>query len=220
MSLIPPADVTQVYIYNSKLAVLTSAFCDGFPNLESLNAMAQGIEIIRDNAFSQCRNLISLVLTTNQIKVLPENLFRQNPLLQMVAMVLMVAITSSGLIGITDNQFATNTRLQTLNLNNNQIADFPTSAVANCRELWTIWLDKNDLLDLDESSMILSLPQLWEVAINHNIIPCKRMEEIVTNFNRNNIQTPVFQTFQKKRIFQIGNYGNFSCMDGTCYPGQ
>lgn len=71
-----PEKINDAQVLASKLTVLSADFCETFPNLESLDALTQGVEVVAADAFHSCYNLQVLSLGRNAIQVLPEGLLK------------------------------------------------------------------------------------------------------------------------------------------------
>lgn len=204
-----PEAVVCVLIANSVIPILSGDICETFPNLQQLNVQAQGVESLEPNAFAACGNLEVLYLNNNSIAALPPRVFHSAVNLRSLF------LYNNSISTIDEQQFSANVELTELHLDHNLLTHFPVQAVANLQQLVVLFLENNDLFDLDVATLTSLLPDLQNLLINYNLIPCRRLREILEIFVQENVVVNTFGD-PKERIFNMCNIEGLACVDDDC----
>lgn len=196
--------VREVFLRESTVPTLTSAFCESFHLMTRFDALAQGIEVILEDAFANCFNLEGINLERNFIQILPEKLFANNYKLNVLG------LNHNKIIGILRNQFEYNPFLNNLILWDNHLSDFPVAAVSGTK-LSSLRLNSNDIFDLNVAELV-KLPYLKLIYLGGNIIPCPRLTQIVAQLNQTGIKINVEVQDPRQRHFRMGTTEGLDCV--------
>lgn len=164
--------IKKVRILSGEVPKLGGCICNAFNNLDEINLYNLGLEEITEEAFRNCKELTSLVLTKNKLSQLEPNVFSVN--------------TKLAELYVTDNQLdervidALPESLKILQLGDNKLKSFTLNkTLPNLR---TLILTANELTDLDTGNLIQNLPELQNLFINDNDFKCDRLQQIRDEF--------------------------------------
>lgn len=194
----------EVKCPSTKIAVLTSEFCRAFPLMTFFQGPNLNLELILEDAFENCEKIERIDLYDNNLHVIPEYLFAKNTNLRILF------LNDNKLFGIMPNQFQSNSKLWWLQLEENDLQEFPIDYVRNT-QLSHLLLNTNNIIDIDVDELV-RLPNIQQISINDNIFPCFRAKYILDRLAQWGI-TIREATKSKSRIFHMGTVnGNFECV--------
>lgn len=158
-----PVDTVKTlrWTWQTKMKSMPSVWFDTFPNLETVDLTGMGIEIITQTSLQNARKLKKLTLDKNNLRVIPEAVFKLAP--NLVDLDLdnnKITELQGALTGLT--------KLKTLTLNNNHIKVWTRNMLAGAPQLETLHLSNNDIETIEDGAM--ALPMLKELHLNLNRI--------------------------------------------------
>lgn len=207
-----PLEVRSTFINDSVVPVLTGNICKKFVNLRSLVAIRILIEDILEDAFKDCRNLISLDLSGNQIKHISNVLFQNTVQLKYFY------VESNFLKYIPDGLFSSISTLSAFSINHNRLKEVPINALSNQRELIILGIHSNDILNFNEDTINKMFPNLQTIEFNNNKLSCDRQFDIQEYFAENNVSTP-YTALPRYRYHQINQIGSVFCVGDVDWTG-
>lgn len=154
---IHPDKIKYLEITNSIIPVWTDVVCETFPNLEKIKAENNGLEQIIPKAFKKCRKLKDLQLGYNEILLIQPGTFEMM------------------------------SNLQILDLSHNELTSFSGRAVRGLDKLNFLYINSNQIFDVNELEIIAECPHLEFIFFDDNNLRCKRIRNILTNFRDNNV---------------------------------
>uniref|UniRef100_A0A336LT16 CSON003274 protein n=1 Tax=Culicoides sonorensis TaxID=179676 RepID=A0A336LT16_CULSO len=144
--------ITVLRINYSKIPKLNlTNICLAFPNLYRIYIGNSAVEEITPDSFNACLNVILIDLSSNKIKQLDMNLFKNNE------------------------------KLAWLDFENNQLKQIPNKIFNNCKKLFVLILTNNKLINLDDElidSINENCPEIRSIYWRGNKFKCERLEEI------------------------------------------
>lgn len=187
---------------------LTDSYCVAHPHTLRFKADKKSIKEVQSNAFSKCTAVTTIILNSNQIIRLVRDVFINNNKLEVLQL-------GENLIEqIDDDLFTALFNLKILGLGSNRIRYFPPGSVRNLNNLQHLYLQGNELLDIDERSLLGYLPILRTLGINNNDIPCKRVEQILKALKSRGVAKETASGRKRNRNYSIKKYDDIDCIDG------
>lgn len=187
---------------------LASSYCTAHPYALRLKADKKSVKEVQADAFSKCTSITTIMLNGNQISRLARDVFMNNNKLEVLQL-------GENLIeSIDDDLFSALFNLKILGLGSNRIRYFPAGAVRNCNNLQTLYLQGNEILDIDERSLLGYLPILRTLGLNNNDIACKRVEQILTELKARGISKETTSGKQRNRNYPTKKHEGIDCLDG------
>lgn len=156
-------DVQRLQIMFAQTPFIISKLFETFPNVQNLLIDSSGLTRIQLNAFSNARELTTVVIIRNSIREIPARVFASSPRLRSLDM------DTNRIENIDENAFDGLASLQLLYLDQNQINKLPTNVFRSLSSLRTLFLQDNQLNSLD-GSIFANNPQLFQVDIERNRI--------------------------------------------------
>lgn len=166
------AKITEIFVTQSTIPVLTKSICDTFPSLIRLYVDGANIKFVRKNAFEKCTEILEINLANNKVKKLQPETFTTNLKLNTLSL-------DKNLLSELPNQiFDTLVDLQFLHLQNNLLKEFKADLLVKNENLQRLYIFSNYLTDLDIETLHSKLPHLKAVHANNNDFPCKRVHAL------------------------------------------
>lgn len=187
ISNIPAREITSVNLVGylgARMHTLTSDLCDAFPNIEIFNADFLGLEKVEENAFEKCKKLERLYFSRNKLEDddLKPSLFKHNPRLRSL-------LLEGNMFKRLDMTVFNNLqKLEELRLYRNELEIFEIKNVTPLRKLDSLYLEYNQLMDVDEKEIIEKFPHLKEISLcNNPKISASRMNNLKDFFRARNV---------------------------------
>lgn len=197
-----PNQVRSVFIEKSTIPLLMGNICANFLNMRSLTAANVLIEEVHEDAFKECFRLISVDLSKNALRQLPENLFWNNQDLNYLY------LEGNFLKELPDQLLKSVTGLSALSLGQNRIKDVPFEALKNQKQLKVLQLHSNDILNIDEDKLVESFPDLQTFEFNNNQMSCDRLFEVHQYLIKKGVSVPYTAAarFRYHNILRVAEY--------------
>ncbi|KAL7014091.1 hypothetical protein ACKWTF_015737 [Chironomus riparius] len=161
---------------NNRIKTFSSIFCKKFPNLEIIKINDAAIEAIDDDSLINCKNLDSLIIFSNIIREIPENLLIKNSKLTYIR------IDSNQLTTLHKNIFQNQKELKEAWLNDNQLNFLPCNIFRSLVKLESLQLFNNELQSINPA-WFSNLQSLKWLGLNGNqisVIPSKCFTSLKT----------------------------------------
>lgn len=207
-----PDDVRSVFITNSTVPVLINNICNAFLNVRSITAQRIYIEEIREDAFEDCTRLISLDLSDNVIKSLPDRLF------QNVISFNYLYLDSNFIKEIPDGLFGAGTALKAFNLNHNRLKEVPVQVLKKFKDLTCLQVHSNDILNFNEKEIVETFPSLQSFEFNNNQLSCDRQFKIQEYLRDLRISFP-YTALPRQRFHLVNTIGFYVCVGDVEWTG-
>lgn len=166
-----PEKITEIFISQSNIPILSNSICTIFPSLIRINIVANVKQIHKD-AFESCPNVLEISLANNLIEKLDKDTFKSNTEL------FSLSLEGNQLKELPDEIFATLEDLEFLHLENNCLTGFNTNLLAQNKILAVLFIFSNNLTDLDVEKLKRNISSLEAVYANNNDFSCKRVREM------------------------------------------
>lgn len=198
-------EINAVNITESTVEVLTSVFCDAFPNINVFSANGQGLISVEEKAFRKCKKIQRILLNDNNLTTLPPSTFYSNRNLNYVHLInnhltkldgqLFVKNDQLSYVLLKDNYLASlpkilfkNNKIMTiLSVRNNQLIDI--SFLEGMKSLRRLDLSNNNLFDIDVEKLLIDNSKLNTIWLDGNLLWCHRQRKIKEYLKENNIST-------------------------------
>lgn len=109
-------------------------------------------------------------------------------------------------------------RLTEISFSENKLTHFPFEALAEKKNLTTLWLYSNNFVELDAQKVIKSCIHLTTIYLNDNDISCSKMEKIISIFKLNNVTVATAQD-TKVRDYDMASIAGVSCVPDKQWIG-
>lgn len=163
---------------------LTSDLCDAFPNIEIFNADFLGLEKIEQNAFENCKKLDRVYFSRNKLEDddLTQDTFKHNPKMRSLL------LEGNRFKKLDMTVFNNLQKLEELRLYRNELEQFDLKNVTPLKKLDSLYLEYNQLPDVDETEIVMKFPNLKEISLCHNQkISSQRMNTLKQFFKARNV---------------------------------
>lgn len=198
--------VEIVEFTDSVMPVLTDELCKVFPNLRELWADKLSMEEITPNALHECKKLTYVSFWTNKLITLDPTIFNGNPELETVSFQL------NYLDAIDGKMFKHNQNLQRLCLAENFLRKLPLDQFPILEKLKVLFIQVNDLTDLDELELTRRFRNLKEIYMHNNVFDCDRLRIIIDALRRNNIEVKEWFKHVYVRNTNLTTVDNVECV--------
>ncbi len=180
--------VIKLFLYGATLEVLPKQLFEVFPKLQILAVLKSDVggklkeNLLKDmgqlkkisfdndkitevhpNAFKELKNIEIIELFLNDLKTLPEDVFKYNLELKTLE------LDENGLETIDPNTFKYNKKLRKIDLNSNELESLPENLFSELPELEEIFLLNNRLKEIPENLFKNNL-KLRKIDLNSNFI--------------------------------------------------
>lgn len=135
----------QSYAKESVSTILPTVLCKKFENVREIIIHGMGLEKINENSLKNCKNLERLQLGWNKIKKLPENAFASQSKMNYLW------LNDNQLTKLHEKSFANLTNLNQLNLDCNELEVLPNGIFAAMQNLQFLFLNNNKLTALHKA---------------------------------------------------------------------
>jgi len=205
----------NVIVNNANIPVLGSDICDTFGNLKYLNFFPSQIEVIQTNAFSNCLLLEFLSLVGQQIRHLDEDTFAGLTRLDTLY------LAGNQLTQLPTGLFRDLKSLSGLHVYFNQLTEFSSGLVQNTLELRYLFLQTNEIFDLDIYGIVQALPKLNVINFDDNNFNCDHMWSYFSYLQQQNV-TIAYAAKNKPRSFgyQLFNLNQFACLESDIWNAE
>lgn len=197
--------ITQIIISNSKIPVFGADICNTFPNLAHLEIQAADIQAIRPDAFDRCLNLASLKIVHQRVKKLDQNVFKN------LKNLFYLSLDHLGLESIDEGTLDTLSSLYSLSLIGNKLYEFSVELIKNLKEVDQLWINSNEISDLDEVGLLTALPKLKEFYFNDNDLSCHRVQSILSALKERNVKG-FYKTKERTRFYTVKIVDKIECL--------
>lgn len=184
---------------------LTDEICRRFPNLKRLELKNLSMEKIEKGALDNCFELTTIGFWNNKIKELDEDTFRYNSALEAIHM------QNNRLERIAPETFSHLKQLSILDFSENYLTGFPVFKMKEIPSLKKLFIDTNEITDLDEEQTLLKFPNLTVIYLNDNPFDCSRLRIILEYFKTRNLQ--VTRWGPQYRHYGLTVQGEADCSD-------
>lgn len=203
--------IDSLYFIDCEVKIVTNVFCKKVPHLKGIHLGSQKVDIIMNNAFSDCMMLTRLILDNNNIKTIHPNTFFTNSRLQLLDL-------SYNKMEEVKHRFDHLHHLVQLNLGHNHLKDFSPDLIKNNKRLEVLYLNSNELSDFDLMKVMEYLPNLYYFSIYDNEISCARLVEILEVLKSKSLTNRIIGKPKERKNLQqqqhtIGD-GEFCYFDG------
>lgn len=190
---------------------LTSNICTTLPNLNEIDVLFGFLDEVDEDAFVPCKDIKEINLNFNNIIELKPNTLNRNPTLESVAM------AYNRIQRIDEDLFANLTKLRFIDLKHNNISYFPATAARYLKELSYLFLENNQILDLDTKVMLEYFPNLVEITLRENDFECGRLHEIIRDLSVKNVEIPLYRSAvgMEIRWYKVRQIEKIECVDMT-----
>lgn len=206
-------EITQLKLSGS-IPVLKGNFCETFPNLDQFKAKNVGLEEIAEDTFYKCRKLNFLELEENKIKKLHQKSFRGLYDLNYLYF-------THGSMPITELELPDSHNLKTLNLANCNISSFSPEIFRRIRgqNLRSLFLDSNNLFDLDIEEIFKLTPSLYELRIMDNNFKCSRLAEMISIIQQRRLDLHLWfeSIYVRNRTYTTENINRIHCLENELW---
>lgn len=177
-----PSNVEKIKFQNSRLHTLTNKICERFSNLEELDLSSVLLKKIDSDAFYQCKKLKWLDLSSNHLTEIDPNIFTNNKNLESMDLHgnFLKKMNLLFMVGLT--------RLVFLDVSRNHLQSFSVYNSPKLTLLRDLYLQNNELTELNEQAIVQKLPNLEKLKIGGNLLHCKRLEEMILLFEEYGIE--------------------------------
>lgn len=156
-----PNVIKRLYFtQDTKLGRIPLGVLENFPELELFDISTNGIDTLQADRFGEAKNLQSLRLDQNEIKIVPSKVFVN------VASVSTIYLQDNRIDTIEDNAFENMVNLETLRLDKNLIRRLGRLTLAGASHIKVLQLDNNRIETIDEGA--LNLPRLENLDLSWN----------------------------------------------------
>lgn len=170
-------DIDNLGRYPPYISSLTNEICTRRPSIQYLRLWRSGIEIIEDGALHDCKDVKNIWLELNYIKRLKSNTFLYKDELEEIN------LRNNELEFIEESVFHDLKKLKSLSLQCNKLHKFSSEHIKNVPALHIIFLDANQLLDIDTQGLLTNAPMLGTITLNSTLIQCSRLTQIARELN-------------------------------------
>lgn len=202
-----PDAVINIKFENSRMTTLTNEICDRFPNLKRLELKNLSMEKIEKGALDHCFELHTIGFWNNKIRDLDKDLFLYNSALEAIH------FQNNRVESIEPDTFAHLSHLSILDFSENYLTGFPVYKMSRLPSLKKLFLDTNEIMDLDEEETVKKFPNLEVIYINDNPFDCSRLRSILGYFKENKLQ--VTRWGPQYRHYGLTVQGEADCSDDT-----
>lgn len=179
------SDLQFLLSVNQTIPVITPIFCNQFPNLERIDIFKSKVEVIDQDSFRNCKNLERLLLSTNNLQEIPENLLTENTKIEMIRFnknqlttlpedsfatlkeLKLLYLYDNKIKFLPKNIFKFNILLRSLHLSGNQLTTFDSTLFQNLRNLERLSMHDNQLVDLPKDAFV-NLQNLSIIWMSNN----------------------------------------------------
>lgn len=126
---------------------------------------------------------------------------------------------SVSLTSIKDGALDKCDRLTEISLSDNKLTHFPYDALSRKKNLTTVWLYSNNLVDLDIRRVMESCVNIRTIYLNDNDISCSKLKKIISGFRSNNVTVGTAQD-TKVREYDMGSIAGVSCIPDEQWMGE
>lgn len=211
-----PTEIISLEVEGT-IPALRGNFCEVFPRLDKMTAINVGMEEISENVFSKCSKIEWLDLSKNNIKVLYETSFKGLPRLK-------YAFFFNSSWPIADLDLSDSPNLQLLDLSYSKIVSIPLETLRKIvtRNLKSLFLDSNNLFDLNIEKILELSPKLRIIRIMDNYFKCSRLERMVTNlqFRRVSWDMNYYSNYRRERTDTTENIGGIDCLSDEIWETE
>lgn len=174
--------ITKFDLFDSTVEILSKEICKSLPNLQSFFVPTQFIEEIEDRAFEHCTKLENLVLSGNSIGNINRTTFKGLQNLKKLYL-------SRNDIPIFDVDLSDSKQLRVLSVVSANISTFVVDSLREQINLKELYLDSNNLFDVDIESILRFCPHLKIIHLLHNKFKCSRYIEILSILNEKRVES-------------------------------
>jgi len=158
---------------------IPSILCDSLPNVRDITLHNIKLEKIEDRTFDNCKLLVEILLTRNNLNSISENALIENHELQTIKI-----FKNKKLMTLPEELFINQRKVQLLQLDQNLITDLPKKIFYNLRALEELWLSENNLKVLRaewfENLESLKILKVFENPIEELSVNCfKNLKKLV-----------------------------------------
>lgn len=191
-----PSNVEKIKFHTSRLHTFSNKICERFLNLEKLDLSSVLLRKIDADGFHHCIKLKWLNLSNNQLTEIDSILFTNNKNLELIDLHgnYLKEIDLSLLMGLT--------HLMSLDVSRNRLQAFSIYKSPKLNQLGELYLQYNELTELNENALVHNFPNLEKLGIEGNLMHCKRVEEMLIIFAENGIES----------VADMGNNKNVDCL--------
>lgn len=200
-----PSAITQVIISNSIIPIFGEDICEAFPNLAHLEIQSAEMEEIKIDAFNSCDQLASLKIVNQYIKTLDKDVFKN------LKNLYSLSLNNIGLRSLHIDTFDSLTQLYSLSLSGNHLYEFPVELLKSLKNVDQMWIQSNELSDIDENAIVEALPKLTELYLNDNDFNCHRVTSIL-RFLKDNGVKGLSTTVQRSRYYTPKVIDKIQCL--------
>lgn len=187
-----PLNINTIDVRSSLMPLLTDEFCKAFPNLKRLDIMGSVVNRIQQDALSFCKDLTHFIIFKNELTEVSRDLFiNKTELIE-------ISFQYNNLTFLHVELFEPTQKLVRLILSNNLLIHFNFREMPLLQTLTELYIDGNNLLDLDEFGVVQQFPNLRNFAFNENLLDCRNLKLVVDVMKEKNIT--LIEFIHRKRI--------------------
>lgn len=202
-----PDAVINIKFENSRMSTLSNEICDRFPNLKRLELKNLSMEKIEKGALDHCFELHTIGFWNNKIKDLDKDVFQYNSALEAIH------LQNNRVERIDPETFEHLNRLSIMDFSENYLTGFPVYKMKPVPSLKKLFLDSNEIMDLDEEQMVQKFPNLDVIYMNDNPFDCSRLRIILDYLKKNKIK--ITRWGPQYRHYGLTVQGEADCSDET-----
>lgn len=179
----PDRSNVELIAFNySMIPILTSELCETFPKLRSLALDECFLNQIQDAALSSCTNLVGFDIRDNFVTEINPYLFVNNSKIRRID------FSYNKLKHIDVKMFRSTKNLEILLLINNYLFHFDVVGIPKLEKLRELYLNFNNLLDLDEKVLINRFPKLKRLGLKGNLFECQNLDSMIKVINKSDVK--------------------------------
>lgn len=199
------SDIEEIRFENCSIPILTNIICQTFPDLKIIYLQGQSVEHVNADAFEECTNLTQIWLNGNKIQQLDKNVFQSTIQLKSLN------LYQNYLKDLPEQIFDNLLDLEVLELFDNNLTTFSADLVKQNTHLKKLWLQSNEISDLDEVKLIEYLPELETIYIGDNEFSCVRAVQIYNALTTNGIDVFSYAR-NKSRYYDLETVYEIECL--------
>jgi hypothetical protein len=177
------------------------------PELTWFDGNDKGYEEIDENAFMHCDKLIYIELDDNNWQKIPQKTFKDKGLNK-----LDILWISGGNIPGLDLDLTDLKQLEWLIIRNMSINVLPSKTFDGLENLIYLFLQSNNLFDIDIEGILQFTPKLKKIYLNDNIFKCSRLSEIIPYLKNKNVEPRTYIWNKRQRNYTPQKINNIGCL--------